>query len=67
MDLSKNLSPELKAEIDGLTQVQMAHRWRFAPTGDPVFVGDAGKYFNERFTELGGMTTKVSKQIGWER
>jgi len=40
---------------------------RFAPSGHPVFRNDLPlwEYFNDRFKKLGGMTTEVSKQIGW--
>lgn len=55
---------ELKDQIDGMSQVEMATALRFAPAGDPLFV-DAYDYFMQRFNELGGMTPAISKNIGW--
>ena len=56
-----------KEEIDKMSQVEMASRYRFAPSGDPFFRNDLPlyEYFNERFQKLGGMTTEISKRIGW--
>lgn len=59
------LDPEIKAQIDGLTRIEMARLWRFAPTGHILLSGEAGKYFGQRFGELGGFSTEISKAIGW--
>jgi hypothetical protein len=54
------------ARINTMTHEQMAHAWRYAPTGDAQFrsglVYDAWK---ARFDAFGGWTPEVSKQIGW--
>ncbi len=55
----------LRAKIDGMSQIEMARKYRFAPIGDPMFQGRVGTYFAKRFKELGGMTPAISKQIGW--
>ena len=56
----------LKAEIDVMSREEMARRWRFAPVGDPMFQGEVGDYFKERFFgELGGFSPEISKKIGW--
>jgi hypothetical protein len=53
--------------IDGMNQYELARLYRFSPAGHPVFVSgtELNDYFNERFNKLGGMTTGVSKHIGW--
>ena len=58
---------EWKNTIDNMSPVEMASLYRFAPAGHPVFRNDLPlwEYFNDRFKKLGGMTTEVSKQIGW--
>ena len=59
----------INQEIDGMDQESMARRWRFAPSGDPIFRNDLPFYdrFKKRFDELGGFTPEISKRIGWER
>jgi hypothetical protein len=59
------VTPELKAEIDAMGQLQMAAVWRFAKTGDPRLQGEAGDYFQRCFNKLGGFTPAISKAIGW--
>lgn len=59
------LTPELKAKIDGMSQMQMASTWRFAKSGNPLIMGETGDYFSKVFQEKGGMTTEISKGLGW--
>lgn len=60
------LTEEKKKEIDNMSHEEMATKVRFAPVGDPLFLGDdVGKYFGKKFQEKGGMTPTVSKKIGW--
>ena len=61
----QNTELMLRAKIDRMSQIEMARRHRFTPPGDPMFQGRVGEYFAERFKNLGGMTTAISKQIGW--
>ncbi len=61
--IQDELGKELKARIDALTQEEMARKWRYAPVGDPMFQGTAGRYFERRFKELGGFTPEISKGI----
>jgi len=62
------ISGGTKKRIDNMTHETMARIWRFSPSGDPLFVrGEAYDYFKKRFEELGGMTTAVSKAIGWDK
>ena len=55
-----------KQKIDGMTQLEMARLWRFAPSGHPYFDSrlPLHDYFAKRFAKLGGMTPTISKQIG---
>jgi hypothetical protein len=65
------MSPEqieiAKKEIDNMTHYQMVSLWRFAKVGHPYFRCDLPlyAYFKERFDKLGGMTSEISKQLGW--
>ena len=59
------MTPELKAEIDALTQEEMARIWRFAPAGSRFTTGEAGKYFAMVFKAKGGFTPEISKRLGW--
>ena len=45
----------------------MARLYRFAPSGHLYFDSSLpyNKIFMERFSELGGMSPEISKQIGW--
>lgn len=58
---------ELKAEIDKLDRVEMARLWRFARVGHPYFQGESYEYFKNRFSNLGGMSPDISKEIGWTK
>ena len=55
-------------KINQMSQIQMAHLQRFAPSGHPYFDDRLPFYevFSKRFKELGGMTPAISKTIGWE-
>ena len=66
MSDTEKLDEELKKRIDSMSREDMARAWRFAPSGDPRFQGAAGKYFEERFKELGGFSPEISKKIGWD-
>jgi len=54
-----------KATIDKWDHEKMARMWRFGESGHPVFADkELFMYYNKRFSECGGMTTEMSKQIG---
>ncbi len=36
-----------KERIDQLSYTEMVRIWTFAPNGNPMFPGNAGKYFDE--------------------
>ena len=61
---------EMKQWIDGASYQELLQKWRFAPAGDPFFVGEVGDYYvaklAEKHTEVGDAEhTRISKAIGW--
>jgi len=67
MTLKQLSIEEHKKMIDKMNHPQMAHTYRFAHSGHPYFTNrELYDYFMERFNSKGGMTTSISKQIGWD-
>lgn len=64
--LAKECPIEHVQAINDLSQYQMAYLVRFAPAGHKFFTGPTAKYFDHRFSMLGGMTPEISKQLGWD-
>jgi len=66
-EFTKEEIERLEREIDSMSQVAMAKRWRFSRPGDPIFRSDLPLYakFEKRFKELGGFTPEISEAIGW--
>ena len=64
-----DLDIEMKAHIDGMNYKTLLRRWRFAPSGDPMFQGETGDYWGRRLAELRardpGAAVEASKDIGW--
>ena len=71
MVLESEMTPEEitkhKADIDKMSRIDMCRLWRCAPAGHPYFVSGSEVYahFEERFKELGGFSSAISKKIGW--
>ncbi len=65
------MTPEQKAWIDSASVMQLLEHWRFAPSGDPLLMGDTGTYYakvlNERRDADPARYTAASKALGWER
>ncbi len=64
------LNADIRAYIDGMSYEELLRQWRFAPVGDPLFVGESGDYWVERMRELralGADHVAASKSIGWQR
>ena len=64
------ISEEMKKIIDNMNYRTMLTKWRFALSGDPMFQGEVGKYFEKVMIELrkeiGDVQhTRISKEIGW--
>ena len=68
MSEAKNLTPEKKTELDALTIRELLSVQRFAPIGDPRFMGAEGKYRMRRLSELRAKNPEeyvlASKSIG---
>jgi hypothetical protein len=61
---------QLKKQIDTMSYEDLLRRWRFAESGDPLFVGEVGHYYQETMrrkrAEVGDAAhTAASKRIGW--
>jgi len=61
---------KLKSWIDSASYVELLKRWQFAPTGDPMFLGDVGKYYTHvmrrKRDQIGeDAHLAASKLIGW--
>ena len=54
-------------KINNMSQIELARLWRSAPAGHPYFDNSLPyfKVFEKRFKELGGMTSEISKNLGW--
>lgn len=69
---SKPISDEDKRWIDDASYMAMLKKNRFAPVGDPIFLGKTGEYFFKVMYEKKallkpGEQADISKLIGWER
>ena len=52
--------------IDKLTHKELAIIWRFAPPGYEIFADPyIYSHFRKRLFKLGGITSEISKEIGW--
>ena len=66
-----DLTAENKKTIGDMDYEGLLSRWRYAPSGDPWFQGETGKYWGERMKELRSLPggdlehTRASKAIGW--
>jgi len=64
------MTPEHQRFIDNSDYERLLSKWRFAPTGDPLFQGDTGEYYAEvmarKRDEIGqAEAVLVSKRVGW--
>ena len=58
--------------IDAASYEQLLRKWRFTPSGDPLFEGEVGEYYQkamEKAREAVGPAEAVaaSKRIGWDK
>ena len=61
---------ELKTWIDEAEYEDLLRKWRCAPAGDPLFIGEVGDYYTSvmkrKREEVGADAhVRASKQIGW--
>jgi hypothetical protein len=41
----------MKKWIDNASYRELLERWRFAPPGDPIFVGKVGDYYKQKMNQ----------------
>lgn len=61
------MTAEQKQKIDSMSHFELAELWRFGRSENPLFQGECGKYFRDRFFSMGGMNPTLSKELGWDR
>lgn len=69
-EVSGKLTSEKKARIDSMSYEGLLSHWRFAPAGDPLFLGETGEYYTVRMAELrskGADHVGASKRLGWKK
>ena len=59
-----------KVWIDGSLYQTLLSKWRFAPSGDPMFQGELGEYyqkvmFEKRDALPHAQQVQASKNVGW--
>ena len=64
-DLTEEELQDWENRISGMSHIEMARMWRFAPAGHPVFSSQYRlfKQFKERFNKYGGFNSAISKLI----
>ena len=66
------MKPEEMIEwIDKASYEDLLRKWRFAPSGDPFFQGETGKYYSQiMFAKRDALPheeqVRASKRIGWK-
>ena len=63
------MDKELLEFINTASDEELLRRWRFAPAGDPIFIGKAGEAYVKAMKKLQatkGFST-ISKRVGWEQ
>jgi hypothetical protein len=65
------ITQDQKAWIDSASYEELLRKWRFAPAGEPLFVGDVGEYYSKKMTERRDedetASILASKRIGWDQ
>lgn len=64
------MTEEQKNWVDNASYRDLLAKWRFAPSGDPMFQGDVGAYYakvmaQQRAELPDGAHVAASKSIGW--
>jgi hypothetical protein len=62
------MTQEQKEWIDCANYEQLLSKWRFASAGDPMLMGECGKYYSEVMRKKKHEhpnPSEVSKLIGW--
>lgn len=61
---------QMKEWIDNALYEELLRKWRFAPSGNPFFIGEVGSYYSKKMAEKRkevGEAAHItaSKSIGW--
>ena len=58
-----------KEWIDNASYVELLRKWRFAPSGDPMFKGSTGIYYADVMFRKRDQCDHVqaSKNVGWDK
>ena len=57
-----------KGKIDKMSHIDMCRMVRFSKVGHPCFdttKPEIREYFQKKYDDYGGMTSEISKLIGW--
>jgi hypothetical protein len=56
--------------IDNASLISLLRRWRFAPSSDPIFVGEVGSHFSDKLFGFRARNpdewVTASKFVGWK-
>jgi hypothetical protein len=67
--VDQDFKTKMIAWIDQASYTELLSRWRFGAAGDPIFIGDVGRHFEARMSELKRAdpagAVAASKAIGW--
>ena len=67
--MSESANRGMVDDINKMSHIKMARMWRFAPLTHVFFDVRYPYYdiFKKRFEKFGGMTTEISKRVGWDK
>jgi hypothetical protein len=53
--------------IDNASYEDLLRKWRFSPSGNPLFEGEVGKHYKKILAEKrhGCNHVEISKKVGW--
>lgn len=59
-----------KEWIDNATYEELLRKWRFAPLGERIFIGESGEYYRKvmlqkKYKLPHNEVVKASKNVGW--
>jgi len=63
------MTEQQKQWIDSATHLQLLEKWRFSPSGDPLFEGECGNYYQKVMQQKRdadpAQAVSNSKILGW--
>jgi len=65
--MTEEEAKEWALRINQMSHIDLVRAYRFTPAGHPVFLNTRlQKVFDMRLKSMGGITSAVSKTVGWE-